>query len=313
MVFRTGGGSGNSGGSASLTTPLTGLNTAQSPRPIVATDSILGAFGLLQAEINAGVPVGSLQATSFNVVPVSTARGVVASIPMPAGYPKPTSYVEVSATWTKSGTVDTVVPAIAFSPVGSGTVLGNASQMATVAQQETAVFRIWGNGVDNTSVIWSRGAQNTPFTNVQASQNDATVALNTAAAWTLNMIVTTAANETVTGTRFFVNLNPVVGQSSAPTIAAPVTSSAGRAMTAADSGVTVLDTGATADTYTVPTGLGFPMELEICKFAAGNPSFLAASGVTINGVNAGTAGPVTVQYSSVVLQATSADNYRVIS
>lgn len=208
------GGGGGGGGGAPINSPaFTGVPTA--PTNATATDATtqIATDAFVQNAIAAASSViaGSVFATVFTPAPASSTRFVLASVTIPAGYPKPTGFIDVYATWTKSGTVDTIIPAIAFSPVGSGTVLGNASQMTTVAQQGASFFRIWGNGVDNTSVIWSRGSQNTPFTNVQASQNDTTVALNTAVPWTLNQIVTNGATETVAGTRLYVNLNPVAG------------------------------------------------------------------------------------------------------
>jgi hypothetical protein len=81
----------------------------------------------------------------------------------------------------------------------------------------------------------------------------------------------------------------------------PIDEAAGRALVSADNGKTFRYTGAGAANFTIATGQSFPEGLTIIWGAAGRPTIVCASGVTLDGVDAGTVTPA-AQYNRMAIQ-----------
>jgi hypothetical protein len=90
----------------------------------------------------------------------------------------------------------------------------------------------------------------------------------------------------------------------------PIDEAAGRALVSADNGKTFRYTGAGAANFTIATGQSFPEGLTIIWGAAGRPTIVCASGVTLDGVDAGTTTPA-AQYNRMAIQ-TVATNTNVV-
>jgi hypothetical protein len=111
------------------------------------------------------------------------------------------------------------------------------------------------------------------------------------------------------------NLTPTEADSSLKTAAGPqpVGVAAGRALSAADSHEPINYTGAAAATFTVPAGLGATLcEFEVIKGGAGVPTITVAAGVTLNGIDGGSAA-VGSTYSSVKIRALALNTFHIVS
>lgn len=199
-----------------------------------------------------------------------------------------------------------------------GSISGTANQVLSFTSftgsniAEAGELLLFGNGADQSSVMRQNTGSITALA-ASASGNATNFAVDTSADWVVIFAGTTGAtNNLVVELATATISNPAASSVAGGAATTPQDEAAGRALVQGDSTKVLGSTAATAQAFTIPAGLTTPWETRIEKFGAGNVTVVAPSGITLNGVDAGST-IVTAQYTGVTIRARSATAFYVVA